>query len=94
MAIVVKGKKCLCKTSLSDWNPERVNGVWFYNRYQELVKIFSVNIPEVDFEKCFAQPVLNEETMSIEWFCLPMNEPCTLNEVPDESAEKEKKRII
>lgn len=94
MAIVVKGKKCLCKTSLSDWNPERVNGVWFYNRYQEFVKLFSAKIPEVDFEKCFAQPVLNEETMSIEWFCLPMNEPCTLNEVPDESAEKEKKRII
>ena len=94
MAVVVKGKKCLCKTSLSDWNPERVNGVWFYNRYQEFVKLFSAKIPEVDFEKCFAQPVLNEETMSIEWFCLPMNEPCTLNEVPDESAEKEKKRII
>lgn len=94
MAIVVKGKKCLCKTSLSDWNPERVNGVWFYNRYQEFVKLFSAKIPEVDFEKCFAQPVLNEEAMSIEWFCLPMNEPCTLNEVLDESAEKEKKRII
>ena len=74
MAIVVKGKKCLCKTSLSDWNPERVNGVWFYNRYQEFVKLFSAKIPEVDFEKCFAQPVLNEETMSIEWFCLPMKE--------------------
>lgn len=94
MAIVVKGKKCLCKTSLSDWNPERVNGVWFYNRYQEFVKLFSAKIPEVDFEKCFAQPVLNEETMSIEWFCLPMNEPCTLNEMPDENAEKEQKRII
>ena len=53
MAIVVKGKKCLCKTSLSDWNPERVNGVWFYNRYQEFVKLFSAKIPEIDFEKCF-----------------------------------------
>lgn len=94
MAIVVKGKKCLCKTFLSDWSPERVNGVWFYNRYKEFVRLFSAKIPEIDFEKCFAQPVLNAETNSIEWFSFFKEELCTLSEIFDESANQEKERII
>ena len=94
MAIVVKGKMCLCKTSLTDWSPERVNGILFYDRYQDFVKLFSAKIPEVNFEKNFAQPVYNEETNAIEWFCSSMSEvPCSLQEVPDASAEEEKNRI-
>ena len=94
MAIVVKGKMCLCKTSLTDWSPERVNGILFYDRYQDFVKLFSAKIPEVNFEKCFAQPVYNDETNEIEWFCPSMREfPSSLQEVPDPSAEQEKNRI-
>ena len=94
MAIVVKGKMCLCKTSLTDWNPERVNGILFYDRYQDFVKLFSAKIPEVDFEKCFAQPVYNDETNTIEWFCPSMSEfPYSLQEAPDASAVAEKNRI-
>lgn len=95
MAIIVKGKIRLCQTSLSDWNPERVNGVLFYERYREFVNLFAAKIPEVNFEQCFAQPIFNDETNTIEWFSLPMDEyPCSLNEVPDPRAEAEKNRII
>lgn len=94
MAIIVKGKFCLCKTSLADWNPERVNGILFYDRYQDFVKLFSAKIPEVDFERCFAQPVFNDETNAIEWFGIPMEEyPSSLQEIPDPMAESEKRRI-
>ena len=94
MAIVVKGKMCLCKTSLTDWSPERVNGILFYDRYQDFVKLFSAKIPEVDFEKSFAQPVYNDETKAIEWFCPSMSEfPYSLREMPDASAVEEKNRI-
>lgn len=94
MATVVKGKMCLCKTSLSDWSPERVNGILFYARYQDFVNLFSAKIPEVDFEKCFAQPVYNDETNTIEWFCASTSEfPCTLQESPSPVAEQEKNRI-
>ncbi len=89
---VVKGKKCLCKTSLQDWNPERVNGPWFYERYQEFVKVFA-KIPGVEFEKCFAQPVLNEETQSIEWFSSLGTNVCTLDQTPNAKIEAEKNRI-
>lgn len=95
MAIVVKGKIRLCQTSLADWNPERVNGVLFYDRYQEFHRLFSAKIPQVDFEKCFAQPVYNDETNAIEWFSVPMDEyPNSLSEVSDARAEAEMNRII
>ena len=95
MATIVKGKICLCQTSLNDWMPEKVNGVLFYERYQEFLRLFLAKIPDVNFEKCFAQPVYNDETKEVEWFILPMEEhPSTLKEEPETKAEEEKKRII
>lgn len=93
MPPIVKDKICLCKTPLSDWSPERVNGIWFYDRYQEFVKLFSKNIPTVNFEKSFAQPVFNDETNTIEWFT-PMGEYHKLCDTPDETVTLEKQRII
>lgn len=95
MATIVKGKICLCQTSLNDWSPEKVNGVLFYDRYQEFLRLFSAKIPGVNFEQCFAQPVYNDETKDVEWFIVPMDEyPSTLKEIPEPFAEAEKKRII
>ena len=95
MAIVVKGKIRLCQTSLADWNPERVNGVLFYERYLEYLRLFSSKIPQVNFEKSFAQPVFNDENSCIDWFCAPMEDsPISLAENPDPHAEAEKSRII
>lgn len=95
MATIVKGKICLCQTSLNDWSPEKVNGVLFYDRYQEFLRLFSAKIPEVNFEQSFAQPVYNDETKDVEWFIVPMEEyPSTLKEIPEPFAEAEKKRII
>ena len=95
MANIVKGKKQLCSTSLMDWNPERVNNIWFYERYQDFVKLFSAKLPEISFEQFFAQPVLNDETKNIEWFYIPTeSSPISLKEKPSEAASLEKKRII
>lgn len=95
MATIVKGKICLCQTSLNDWSPEKVNGVLFYDRYQEFLRLFSAKIPEVNFEQSFAQPVYNDETKDVEWFIVPMEEyPSTLKEIPEPFAEAEKNRII
>lgn len=95
MATIVKGKICLCQTSLNDWSPEKVNGVLFYDRYQEFLRLFSAKIPEVNFEQSFAQPVYNDETKDVEWFIVPMAEyPSTLKEIPEPFAEAEKNRII
>lgn len=95
MATIVKGKICLCQTSLNNWTPEKVNGVLFYDRYQEFLRLFSSKIPEVNFEQCFAQPVYNDESKDVEWFIVPMDEyPSTLKEIPESFAEAEKQRII
>lgn len=90
----VKGKKCLCKTLLSDWNVERVNNVEFFKRYSEYVALFSKNIPDVDFQDCFAQPVFDEDNRCIEWFYVPSQEIPHAWSEDDSNYTLEKERIF
>mgnify|MGYP004525636703 CR=1 FL=1 len=73
---MIKGKIKLCETPLSAFNIEMLNGIPFYERYNEFVNVFKVYGIN-DVEQLFAQPRYNDHSKKIEWFV-----PCPQGEMP------------
>lgn len=84
----VKNKVKLCEANLSDFSIEQINGVPFYTRYSEIVRIFKKYISSVDFEQSFAQPCENKTKKVVEWFYVPKTEsPIRLSDLKGVDSE-------
>lgn len=82
MPTIVKNKRKLCETNLSDFSIEQIEGVPFFSRYRELERLMRKHIPTLDFNKYFAEPYENRIKKIIEWYYLPGSElPSNISEL-------------
>lgn len=70
----IPGKILIAKTPISDWIPENIDGCPFYERYENFVNVFARYVKSIDFEKCFAEPIFNDERKEIEWYIYPLRD--------------------
>ena len=59
----VKGKVRICQSKINDFNLELISGTPFYQRYEEIRRVFIKHLPQTDVD-CFGLPV--RERL---WFC-------------------------
>lgn len=88
MPTIVKNKRKLCETNLSDFSIEQIEGVPFFSRYRELERLLRKHIPTLDFNKYFAEPYENRIKKIIEWYYLPGSEsPSNISELMEYNPE-------
>lgn len=85
----VKGKVRICQSKINDFNIELINGTPFYQRYEEIRRVFIKHLPQVDVDALLAQPLENMSKGTIDWYIpQPQEEPDSLdylrNNYPDE----------
>lgn len=73
----IKGKVRICQSKINDFNVELINGSPFYNRYEEIRRVFMKYLPGVDVNAILAQPLDNAAKGTVDWY---IPEP---NEAPD-----------
>ena len=70
----VKGKVRICQSKINDFNIELISGTPFYQRYEEIRRIFIKHLSQTDVDSLLAQPVENTSKGTIDWYIPQPNE--------------------
>lgn len=74
MAKIIE-KEILCQIGLEDFAVESIGSVPFVQRYREFCNLMKRKTPNFDFERTFAEPVVNSVSKVVEWYYCPGTEP-------------------
>lgn len=76
----VKGKVRICQSKINDFNIELISGTPFYQRYEEIRRVFIKHLPQTDIDSLLAQPLENVSKGTIDWYIpQPQEEPDSLD---------------
>lgn len=85
----VKGKVRICQSKINDFNIELISGIPFYQRYEEIRRVFMKHLPQVDVDSLIAQPVENASKGTIDWYIpQPNEEPDSLESLKTNSPDE------
>jgi len=85
----VKGKVRICQSKINDFNIELISGIPFYQRYEEIRRVFIKHLPQTDVDSLLAQPVENTSKGTVDWY-LPQfqEEPDSLDYLKTNSPDE------
>ena len=85
----VKGKVRICQSKINDFNLELISGTPFYQRYEEIRRVFIKHLPQTDVDALLAQPVENVTKGTVDWYIpQPQEEPDSLDYIKEHSPDE------
>lgn len=90
----VKGKERICQSNINDFNIELINGIPFYQRYEEIRRVFLKHLPQINVDTLLAQPLENASKGTIDWYIpQPQEAPESLDSIKNTNPEEYRRYV-